>query len=289
MDHITIHQPSNSWITCDSRRKELCQLQQRKLKWKVHWVSLMQDLGMSDVEIGYIQMSMVFPDGGDCCWYLEWKIKGEPEQSNIVWWTDVHDGVNLRQLKVQGGPVKRRKRVQRAVMVMKDGACVDDRNKTTLDELQHVPTLDSRKHDKRIVIEWLLGKYHCTHNRSNHLNLFIFKMTSEWCFGDSGVQGIRAFKTLPSPFDWTVENRSKELTWRNSAVMVAQIKIPVANCYGHSDINNFYFLFFYFFWFYFSFSLFYFLGKTMKKARDKEVTWNVTWYDVTSLEQDGRV
>ena len=79
---------------------------------------------------------------------------------------------------------------------MKDRACVDDGNKTTSDELQHVPTLDSRKHDKCIVIEWLLGKYHCTYNRSDCLNLFIFEMTSEWCFDDSRVQGIQAFKTL---------------------------------------------------------------------------------------------
>jgi len=42
-------------------------------------------------------------------------------------------------------------------MVMKDGACVGDGNKTTSDELQHLPTFDSRKHDKRIVIEWLLA------------------------------------------------------------------------------------------------------------------------------------
>ena len=46
----------------------------------------------------------------------------------------------------------------------------------------------------------------------------------------------------------------------------------------------FYFLFFYFFWFYFSFSLLYFPGKTTKKAHDKEVTWQATWCDVTSLE-----
>ena len=37
--------------------------------------------GMSDVEIGYIQMFVVFPDQGEYCWYLEWKIKGEPDQN----------------------------------------------------------------------------------------------------------------------------------------------------------------------------------------------------------------
>ena len=64
------------------------------------------------------------------------------------------------------------------------------------------------------------------------------------------------------------------------------ILIEVGNCYGHSNTNNFYFILFYFFWFYFSFSflLFYFPGKTMKKACDKDVTWHVTWCDVTSLE-----
>ena len=79
---------------------------------------------------------------------------------------------------------------------MKDGACVNNGNNTTSDELQHVLTLDSKKHNKCIVIEWLLGKYHYTHNRSNCLNLFIFEITSEWCFDDSRVQGIWAFKTL---------------------------------------------------------------------------------------------
>ncbi len=64
------------------------------------------------------------------------------------------------------------------MMKMKDGAGVDDGNKTISDELQHVLTLESRKHYKRIVIEWLLEK-HCTHNRSDRLNLFLFDITSE--------------------------------------------------------------------------------------------------------------
>ena len=38
----------------------------------------------------------------------------------------------------------------------------------------------------------------------------------------------KLLRPFPSPFDWTVENRSGGLTWRNSAVVVAQIKIPVA-------------------------------------------------------------
>ena len=45
----------------------------------------MQDLGMSDVEIGHIQMFMVFPDRGECCRHLEWKIKGEPEQNERIY------------------------------------------------------------------------------------------------------------------------------------------------------------------------------------------------------------
>ena len=50
---------------------------------------------------------------------------------------------------------------------------------------------------------------------------------------------------------------------------------------------TFYFSFIYFFfWFYFSFS---FSFRTIKKTHDKEVTWHVTWYDVISLELDGRV
>ena len=41
--------------------------------------------GMSDVEIGHIQMFLVFPDQGECCWYLEWKIKGELEQNEHIY------------------------------------------------------------------------------------------------------------------------------------------------------------------------------------------------------------
>ena len=44
------------------------------------------------------------------------------------------------------------------MMKMKDGAGVNDGNKTISDKLQHVLTLGSRKHYKCIVIEWLLGK-----------------------------------------------------------------------------------------------------------------------------------
>ena len=58
----------------------MCQPQKFELEWKIHWMS-MQVLGMSDVEIGHIQMFVVFPDQGECCWYLEWKIKGEPDQN----------------------------------------------------------------------------------------------------------------------------------------------------------------------------------------------------------------
>ena len=37
------------------------------------------------VEIGHIQMFMVFPDRGECCRHLEWKIKGEPEQNERIY------------------------------------------------------------------------------------------------------------------------------------------------------------------------------------------------------------
>ena len=60
------------------------QPQQLEREWKIHWVS-MQDLGMSDMEIGDIQMFVVFPDQGECCWYLEWKIRGEPEQNERIY------------------------------------------------------------------------------------------------------------------------------------------------------------------------------------------------------------
>ena len=56
---------------------------------------------------------------------------------------------------------------------------------------------------------------------------------------------------------------------------------------GHLDTNNFYFIFFYFSDF--TLLFFYFLLKTMKKAHNKEVTCQVTWCDVISLELDGRV
>ena len=60
------------------------------------------------------------------------------------------------------------------------------------------------------------------------------------------------------------------------------------NCYGTLNTNNFYFIFFYFSWFYFSF-LFYFPGKTMKQACDREVTGQVTWCDVIGLESGRRI
>ena len=57
----------------------------------------------------------------------------------------------------------------------------------------------------------------------------------------------------------------------------------------HWTLTIFYFIFFYFSWFYFSFSLFYFPGKMMKQAHDKEVTWQVTWCDVIGLECGRRI
>ena len=62
---------------------ELCQPQKFELRWKIHWVSMQR---MSDVEIGHIQMFLVIPDQGECCcWYLKWKIKGEPEQNKHIY------------------------------------------------------------------------------------------------------------------------------------------------------------------------------------------------------------
>jgi len=40
---------------------------------------------MSDVEIRHIQMFLVLPDQGECCWHLEWKIKEEPEQNELIY------------------------------------------------------------------------------------------------------------------------------------------------------------------------------------------------------------
>ena len=57
----------------------------------------------------------------------------------------------------------------------------------------------------------------------------------------------------------------------------------------HLDTNHFYFILFYFSDFTFLFLYFIFLGKTMKQAHDKEVTWQVTWCDVISLEHGRRV
>ena len=59
MDHIAIHQ-----------EEELYQPQQLECEWKIHWVS-MQDLVISDMEIGHIQMFVVFPDRDEYFWHLE--------------------------------------------------------------------------------------------------------------------------------------------------------------------------------------------------------------------------
>ena len=55
--------------------------------------------------------------------------------------------------------------------------------------------------------------------------------------------------------------------------------VTVMECLGP---NILFFFYPFFFWFYFSF-------RTMKKACDKEVTWQVTWCDAISLELNGRV
>ena len=40
----------------------------------------------------------------------------------------------------------------------------------------------------------------------------------------AGYKEYKLLRPFPSPFDWTMENRSWRLTWRNSAAVVAQIK-----------------------------------------------------------------
>jgi len=62
----------------------LYELQKLDLEWKIHWM-LMQELGMSDVEMGHIQMFVVFSDRGECFWHLEWKIEGEPDQNERIY------------------------------------------------------------------------------------------------------------------------------------------------------------------------------------------------------------
>jgi len=49
------------------------------------------------------------------------------------------------------------------------------------------------------------------------------------------------------------------------------------------------FILFYFIFLILLFFSFIFLWKTMKKAHDKKVTWQVTWCDIISLKPDGRV
>ena len=78
MDHIDIHHLRDWW----QQEVELCQPQKLELGWKIHWMSMQ---GMSDVEIGHIQMFVFFPDQGECCWYLKWKIKGEPDQNERIY------------------------------------------------------------------------------------------------------------------------------------------------------------------------------------------------------------
>ena len=62
-------------------------------------------------------------------------------------------------------------------------------------------------------------------------------------------------------------------------------------CYGTLSTNNFlfYFILFFLILLFFFFILFYFPGKMMKQARDKEVTWKVTWCDVIGLEGGRRI
>ena len=61
-------------------------------------------------------------------------------------------------------------------------------------------------------------------------------------------------------------------------------------CYGMLwTLNNFYFILFYFSILLLFYFCFFFFLKNNKEACDNEVTWHVTWCDVTSLEHDERV
>ena len=67
------------------------------------------------------------------------------------------------------------------------------------------------------------------------------------------------------------------------SLLISQLRTTVMEHFGP---NILFFFYIFFFWFYF---YFYFSFRMMKKAHDKEVTWQVTWCDVISLELDERV
>ena len=102
---------------------------------------------------------------------------------------------------------------------------IDDRYKTSSNELQHVPPLDFGKSDKCVAVEWLLGKCNCTH--INHLDLILlFETTAEWWPWSTRNTNF------PTPLDYLSTQAWKNVLWgsirRKSAIVVAQINNPAA-------------------------------------------------------------
>ena len=95
------------------------------------------------------------------------------------------------------------------------------------------------------------------------------------------------FWKCPSYLKWHLHNEVNKETKTFNPIPLFLCKISwdfsVMECFGS---NILFYLFF--FWFYISFSLS-FSFRTMKQARDKEVTQQVTWCDIISLELDRRV
>ena len=78
---------------------------------------------------------------------------------------------------------------------------------------------------------------------------------------------------------------SKVATWVKSKVVTFGKASSSSLLWDTLDTNNFYFILFYFFWFYMDFLFI----LDDREAHDMEVTWQVTWCDVISLEHSGRV
>ena len=81
------------------------ELQKLELEWKVHWM-LMQELGMSDVKIGHIQVFVVSLNRGQCCWHLEWETKGEADQNELIYRHQVDSHSQADSSSHQGCPPK---------------------------------------------------------------------------------------------------------------------------------------------------------------------------------------
>jgi len=80
------------------------------------------------------------------------------------------------------------------------------------------------------------------------------------------------------------------LTWSSMTELLLSVSQHwnLHLCYGTLWALTILFYFLLFFRVYFSFS-FLFILKDDEEACDNEVTWQVTWRDITSLEHDGRV